>query len=87
MPYAIVAGITAIALIVWHEWHAQRQWRRSLKESKARAIGRKLEQTPRDRTRPAPQEYDDLQWARIRRVMRDAPLRDSGRPLVLYHER
>jgi len=77
MPYAIVAGITAVALIVWHEWHAQRQWRRSLKESKARAIGRKLEQPAKH-----PGQYDEAQWDRIRRNIATAPLRDNGRPIV-----
>ena len=83
----IIGGILAVLLIVGHEWRAHRKWRRSINDSKCRAIGRKLEQTPPDRTRRVPGEYDDLQWARIRRIVQSAPLRDSGRPLVHYSTR
>lgn len=77
MGHAIIAGLVAVALLVWHERRGQKQWRRSINECRARAIGRKLEQD-----RQQQREYDDAQWARIRRVVATAPLRGTGRPLA-----
>lgn len=64
----LILGLVGIAGIIAHDYRAHRAWRRSLVESRCRAIGRKLEH------RPSTREINDADWARIRRVVSTAPV-------------